>query len=219
MEGLGLTKKLGILCAVFMITGAGLNFAPRPKQVERTEKEVAEMLPLKVQHFDAELAKGEYCSYKMDQSNYDILKPFGIVARTFSDGPEKYDVVVIASRSKESFHDPQVCLKAQGWALSNQREDKIVTKSRGEVPITLFDMELKDQKLTAMYFLKTTQGYYADMSKLKWDMFKYKMKNIGKDDEGSFVRIMPMGPSNVDKMKKFAAEWLDTAVGTSKNYY
>lgn len=215
----GLTKKLGILCAVFLATGATLNFAPRPKQHDMTETQVADMLPLKVKHFDAELAKGEYCSYKMDQSNYDILKPWGIVARTFTDGPEKYDVVVIASRSKESFHDPQVCLTAQGWELSNQRIETMHTETRGDVPITLFEMKNGNDKRTAMYFLKTTQGYYADMSKLKLDMFKYKVKNFGKDDEGAFIRIMPMGPSDEKKMVKFAAQWLDEAVKTSKNYY
>jgi hypothetical protein len=184
-----------------------------------SETEVASMLPLKVKHFDAELAKGEYCSYKMDKSNYDILKPWGIVARTFTDGPEKYDVVVIASRSKESFHDPQVCLTAQGWELSNQRIETMHTQTRGDVPITLFEMKNGNDKRTAMYFLKTTQGYYADMSKLKLDMFKYKVKNFGKDDEGAFIRIMPMGPSDEKKMVKFAAEWLDEAVKTSNNYY
>ncbi|MBS1700441.1 MAG: exosortase-associated EpsI family protein [Armatimonadetes bacterium] len=214
-----MTKKLGILCGLFLATGATLNFAPRAKQVERTEKQIADMLPTKVDHFTAQLAEGQYCSYVMNESNYQILQPWGIVARTFVDGPESYDVVVIASHRKESFHDPQVCLRAQGWELTNQRIDKIETKTRGTVPITLFDMAQGGDKRTAMYFLKTTQGYYADMAKLKWDMFTYKLKHMGKDDEGAFVRIMPMGTRDVDKMKKFAADWIDKAVDTSNNYY
>lgn len=219
MEGLTISKKLGILCALFLATGATLNFAPRTKQVERSEEDIAAMLPLKVDHYTAELASGQTCTYKLDKVNYDILQPWGIVARTFIDGPNKYDVVVIASRRKESFHDPQVCLRAQGWELTNQRTDTIQTKTRGTVPITLFDMAQGGDKRTAMYFLKTTQGYYADMSKLKWDMFKYKLRHLGKDDEGAFVRIMPMGTLNVEQMKKFAADWIDQAAQTSKNYY
>ncbi len=217
MEGLG--KRLGILCAVVLSTGLILNFAPRQKQVERTEAEIAAMLPLKVKRFNAELAQGQYCSYKLDQSNYDVLHPWGIVARVFGDGPDKYEVVAIASRRKESFHDPQTCLTAQGWTLTNQRVSSITTKTRGMVPITLFDMEKGSEKHTSMYFLKVTQGYYAEISKLKLDMFKYKVSHLGKDDEGAFIRIIPEGSSNEEKMKQFAADWIDEAVVTSKNYY
>jgi Protein of unknown function (DUF3485) len=217
MEGLG--KKIGILGIAFLGTGMAINFAPRAKQVDRTEPEIAAMLPEKVGRYFADLPKGEYCSYKMDQSNYDILKPWGIVARLFHNGQEKYDVVVIASRNKDSFHDPQVCLTGQGWGLTNQRIDTVSTKTRGEVPITLFDMEMRGEKKTAMYFFKTTQGYYGDISKVKLDMFTFKLKNFGKDDEGAFIRIIPHGTANLDRMKLFAADWIDTATDTSKGYY
>ena len=219
MERLTVTKKLGILCGLFLATGATLNFAPRPKQVERTEKEIADMIPDRVGNFQAELAPGSYCSYKMEQVNYDVLQPWGIVPRIFVSGDEKYEVVVIASRKKESFHDPQVCLTAQGWNLSNQRVDTVQTKTRGMVPVTLFDMAKNGDHRTAMYFLKTTQGYYAEFGKVKWDMFKYKFLHAGKDDEGAFVRILPNGIRDVDKMKAFAANWIDEATKTSKNYY
>ncbi len=214
-----LSKRVGILCAIVLTTGATLNFAPRQAQVERTEAEIAGMLPLKVKHFTAELAPGQYCTYKMDKTNYDVLQPWGIVARVFADGPAKYEVVAIASRKKESFHDPQTCLTAQGWKLSDQRIVTISTKSRGDVPITLFDMELGTEKKTAMYFLKTTQGYYSEFGKVKWDMFKFKVFHFGKDDEGAFIRIIPLGPSTEAKMKQFAADWIDEAVKTSKDYY
>ena len=217
MEGLG--KRLGILCAIVLTTGATLTFAPRPSQVERTEEQIAAMLPLKVNRYNAELAPGKYCTYTMDKSNYDILNPWGIVARVFVNGPEKYEVVAIASRRKESFHDPQTCLTAQGWTLSNQRVMSITTKSRGQVPVTLFDMTRGTEKLTSMYFLKVTQGYYAEIGKLKLDMFKYKVINLGKDDEGAFIRIIPQGTSTEEKMKQFAADWIDEAVKTSNNYY
>jgi hypothetical protein len=215
----GLAKRLGILCAIVLTTGATLNFAPKPKQVERTEEEVAKMLPLKVKHYNAELAEGQYCSYKLDQSNYEILHPWGIVARNFVDGPSKYEVVAIASRRKESFHDPQTCLTAQGWTLSNQRVETVTTKNRGVVPVTLFDMDMGTDHRTAMYFLKVTQGYYAEFGKLKWDMFKYKVFHFGKDDEGAFIRIIPSGLSSESQMKEFAADWIDEATKTSKEYY
>ena len=217
MEGLG--KRLGILCAIVLTAGATLTFAAKPKQVERTEVEVAAMLPDKVNHYTAEIAKGQYCTYKLDQSNYDILQPWGIVARVFVDGASSYEVVAIASRKKESFHDPQTCLTAQGWLLSNQRVSTVTTKTRGIVPITLFEMDKGSEHLTSMYFLKTTQGYFAEFSAVKWAMFKYKALHIGKDDEGAFIRIIPKGQSSEEKMKQFAAEWIDEATVTSKNYY
>ena len=94
-----------------------------------------------------------------------------------------------------------------------------MTKSRGTVPVTLFEMEKGGEKKTAMYFLKITQGYYAEFGSVKWDMFKYKVLHWGKDDEGAFIRIIPEGPSSEEKMKQFAADWIDEAVKTSKNYY
>ena len=217
MEGLG--KRLGILCAVFLTTGATLNFAAKPKQIERKEPEIAAMLPLKVKHFTADIPKGQYCTTKMDQSNYDILQPWGIVAREFVDGASRFEVVAIASRKKESFHDPQTCLTAQGWLLSNQRVSSTTTKSRGVVPITLFEMEKGGEKLTAMYFLKTTQGYFAEFTAVKWAMFKYKALHVGKDDEGAFIRIIPRSNVSEAKLKQFASDWIDEAVKTSNNYY
>lgn len=212
-------SRLVILAGFFVVSGFAFNLAPRPKQVERTEAEVAEMLPLKVGKLNAQLAPGEYCSYKLDKSNYDVLQPWGIVARQFVGGTERYEVVVIASHKKESFHDPQVCLTAQSWTLSNQREDVIKTATRGDIPVTLFDMEQHGQKLTSMYFFKMTTGYKASIPTVKWDMFKYKVAHVGTEEEGAFIRIIPGTTSSVENLKKFAADWVDEAVKTSNNYY
>ncbi len=215
----GLSKRLGILCAVILTSGIVNHFGPSIPQKERTEEEVAAMLPLKVNNFTAQLANGQYCSYRLDQSNYDVLHPWGIVARAFSNGPEKYEVVAIASRRKESFHDPQTCLTAQGWTLTNQRVSSVETKSRGTVPITLFEMEKGSEKHTALYFLKLTEGYFAEFSTVKTQMLKHKIVHLLKDDEGAFIRIIPEGPSDEDKIKQFASDWIDEAVSTSKGYY
>ncbi len=212
-------KRLAIVCVFFAATGLAYNVAPRPKQVEREEADIAAMLPVKAGSFTAQLAPGQYCTYKLDKVNYDVLQPWGIIARVFTHGAEQYEVVVIASHKKESFHDPQVCLTAQGWALSNQREDTLQTSLRGTLPITLFDMDKGGQKLTAMYFLKMTSGYHAGISDVKWDMFKYKVAHVGIEEEGAFVRIIPSNPTSVEQLKKFASEWVDEATKTSKGYY
>jgi hypothetical protein len=214
-----LNTRVWAVAGVFLVAGAVLSFMPKVKQIDRTEEEVAQMLPRKVGRFDAAMGPEEICSYKMEQSTYDILRPWGIIARVFANGPEQYDVVAIVSRSKESFHDPQICFTAQGWRLSNQRHDTIVTKTRGSVPITLVDMELGGAKTVAMYFFKTQQGYFGDMGAVKSAMLMYKLTHFMKDDEGAFIRVIPKGSTDVELMKKFVGSWIDEAGKVSNGYY
>lgn len=213
-----LKKTLWILSGLLVSIGAAYNLAPRPKESNLTEDQVIEMLPVKVGRFSAMLKPNEKVSYRMDQSSYDILKPWGICARVFVNGNESYDVVAIASNSKESFHDPQICFSAQGWRLSNQRDDVIKTKTRGDVPVTLVDMEQNGDQKVAMYFFRLTKGYYGNMSKVKRDMLVHLFTQRSKD-EGAFIRLIPTGSVDVEKMKKFAADWVDTAGESSKGYY
>jgi hypothetical protein len=211
-------KTLWIMSGLMTSIGLAYNFAPRPAEKNLTEDQVINMLPIKVGRFQPMLKDGEKVSYKMDKSSYDILKPWGICARVFVNGNESYDVVAIASNSKESFHDPQICFSAQGWRLSNQRDDVIKTKTRGDVPVTLVDMEQNGDQRVAMYFFRLTKGYYGNMSKVKKDMLLNLFTNRVKD-EGAFIRLIPTGTVDVEKMKKFAAQWVDSAGETSKGYY
>lgn len=215
----GLTKRIWIVAGTFFVAGLVFSAVPKVKQKDFTEEEVAAMLPVKVGRFDAELARGEYCSYKMDQATYDILRPWGIVARIFSDGPESYDMTVIASRSKESFHDPQICFKAQGWNLTNQRLDYVNTKSKGQLPITMVDMEKDGYKTVAAYFFRTNTGYIGNIKDVKLSMLKYKLTHMMKDDEGAFIRVIPRSTKNEEKLKEFIGNWIDEANRTSKGYY
>jgi hypothetical protein len=214
-----LRKRIWPISIAFLLAGTALSLTPKVKQVDRTEEEVAKVLPVKVGRFDAVMGQGETCSYTMDKSTYDVLKPWGIVARVFADGNEQYDVVAIVSRSKESFHDPQICFTAQGWNLTNQRHDVLKTKTRGDVPITLVDMENGGVRTVAMYFFKTTQGYFGDMSKVKMSMLTYKLTHFMKDDEGAFIRVIPKGVVDVPRMKIFVADWVDEAGKVSAGYY
>jgi hypothetical protein len=128
-------------------------------------------------------------------------------------------VVAIASNSKESFHDPQICFSAQGWRLSNQRDDVIKTKTRGDVPVTLVDMEQRGDNRVAMYFFRLSKGYYGNMGLVKRDMLKHLFTNWGQKDEGAFIRLIPTSSVDVEKMKKFAADWVDAANESSQGYY
>ena len=211
-------KTLWIMSGLLTSIGVAFNFAPRPAETSMTEDQVINMLPIKVGRFQPMMKDGEKVSYKMDQSSYDILKPWGICARVFVNGNESYDVVAIASNSKESFHDPQICFSAQGWRLSNQREDVIRTKTRGDVPVTLVDMEQGGNEKVAMYFFRLSKGYYGNMGKVKRDMLTHLFTKLSKD-EGAFIRIIPTGNLDLEKMKAFAANWVDEANESSKGYY
>jgi hypothetical protein len=212
-------KMLWILAGLMTSIGLAYNFAPRPHEKSMTEDEVIAMLPIKVGKFQPMLKQGEKVSYTMDKSSYDILKPWGICARVFVSGNESYDVVAIASNSKESFHDPQICFSAQGWRLSNQRDDVIKTKTRGDVPVTLVDMEQRGDNRVAMYFFRLSKGYYGNMGLVKRDMLKHLFTNWGQKDEGAFIRLIPTGSVDVEKMKKFATDWVDAANESSQGYY
>ncbi len=215
----GLKKAVWILGVSFVATGLAFNVVPRDHERKLTEDNVLDMLPVKVGRFTPVLKDGEKVSYRMDEGTYGLLKPWGICARVFVNGSESYDVVAIASNNKESFHDPNICFSAQGWQLSNQRLEYIESKSHGRIPVTLVDMEQHGDKRVAMYFFRLNQGYYGDMAKVKRDMLVYTLKNFGKKDEGAFIRIIPTGVVDVEKMKTFAGNWVDSANESSKGYY
>ncbi len=216
--------RLWVTAGLFIVIGGMLAFAGRPQQVKREETWIAKQLPEKVGPFqmvpNAE-REFEYCTYRMNESTYKTLQPWGIVARVFTKGDESYDVVVIGSNAKESFHDPKVCFGAQGWVLGPERVEYIDTKSRGQVPVSVVEMTNQGKKTLAVYFYKTVSaGFTASSQTLRWDMLKHKLVNMGKDDEGAFLRIIPTHDNpDLGKLKQFIGDWLDEANTTSNGYY
>src|SRR5579862_3788753 len=72
------------------------------------------------------------CTYKSPKEVYDDLAPtVGIVARVYESGGQKFDVTLIASRDRASFHDPRVCFTAQHYNPMDGPEITVPTKSRG----------------------------------------------------------------------------------------
>lgn len=222
MERLNL--RLWAVAIVSLAVGAVLFAAPRPEQKARTESWIGQQLPTQVGNFkfisNQEDPSNTLCTYKMDKMTYDTLHPWGIVARVFSNGPEAYDVVVIGSNDKESFHDPKVCFGAQAWTLGAERVEKIHTKTRGDVDVTVVDMTKGNDKTIAVYFYKTQSGFVSTNNGVKISMLKYKITHLGKNDEGAFIRVIPrqLNP-NLENMKAFIGDWLDESGKTSNGYY
>lgn len=217
-------RRRGFVAAgLLLVVGGALAFSPKPNSVHHDEKWVADGLPKRVASFQMAPAQDlsvPYCTYKMDPATYQILRPWGIVPRVFQKGDgESYDVVVIGSNLKDSFHDPAVCFSAQGWTLSNARQETLATKTYGDVPVTMVDMEREGQKTIAMYFYRLRDGYIASNVGAKKEMVVYKLRHFGKDNEGGFIRIIPNSGANLEKLKAFAAQWVDEASKTSGGYY
>lgn len=220
MEGLN-TRSMFLAC-VMASAGAWVMFSSKVDTLKRTEDELLAMAPMKVAGMDyLPAAEDGRFSYKMDEMTYRVLAPFGIVARQYTDGVKGFDAVLIASRSKASFHDPRVCFSAQGFTLEKMIPSTVVTKSRGTVPITLITMtsdKMRNQ-LAAFFYRGPGGKFYGSTQKLKlallWEQFSF-----GKDIDGVFYRVFPTNETTTEEeLKKFIGDWLDAANESSKGYF
>ncbi|MCH7903667.1 MAG: exosortase-associated EpsI family protein [Armatimonadetes bacterium] len=165
-------------------------------------------------------------SYKMAKVAYDTLEPYGIVAKVYVNEKtgESYDVVLIASKSKDSFHDPRVCFSVQGWALNTQWVDSVETETRGLAYMTITDMDGPTGRGKLAAFLYRGQGkFYKSTNELKIGMFIEQLKGGGNLD-GVFYRIIPQhnNPDSdalLSDLKNFIAAYLDAANEASNGYF
>ena len=225
MEGL---KKRAVIAVLLLLAGAGaIAFTKRSIGEPKTEAWMLQNTPKQFGSYrmHASADSRDY-SYKLDDVTYRTLDPYGIVARVYesSETGESYDTVVVASRSKDSFHDPRVCFSAQGWAISNQWADSVQTKTRGKVPVTLVVMDGPGGKNKLAAFVYKGQGkFYASTQRLKLAMFIEQLTG-GHNLDGVFYRIIPQNASPDDKdqttkLKRFIGEYLDAADETSHGYF
>lgn len=211
--------KTRALVAVVVILLAGLSIALTKKDIPDTMDE-SDMLEISARDLDGYRMVGSVenpdYSYRMDEVTYRTLEPYGIVARVFENEQtgERYDVVLIASRSKDSFHDPRVCFSAQGWALTNQWMDTVKTETRGDLPVTIALMDgLSGKGKMAAFLYKGPGRFYGSTKELKLGMFLEQMKG-GADLDGAFYRFIPMhtNPNQtemLEDLKRFIAQYMD----------
>lgn len=225
MEGL---KSRAILCVVALFVAGGASLVFRPAQGEtKTEEWMIENSPQELTGYVTQAgAEDARVSYVMSKSTYDVLEPFGIVARVYRDKEtgESFDVVLIAGRSRESFHDPRVCFSAQGWSLSNQWLDFVDTKTHGRVPVTIALMESPEQKdQLAAYVYKGPGGFFANAQGLKMAMLWERLLGRPASD-GVFYRFIPDHrvtdqAGQTTELKRFVGEYLDAASQSSRGYF
>jgi hypothetical protein len=212
---------------VLLVGGLVVAFTDRPAGEPKTEQWMLETLPLEFGDYRASSSpENNLYTYKMDEVTYGTLDPYGIVARVYtsSETNEEYDAVVIASRSKDSFHDPRVCFSAQGWAIANQWVEMVDTESRGKVPVTLVLMDSADvRNRVAAFLYKGPGGFYGSTQRLKTAMLIEQFFG-GQDLDGVFYRFIPlnldpMDPDRTTKIKRFVAEFVDAANAASDGYF
>lgn len=223
----GLKKRAFIIGGLFVLTGAVVWATPKasfanPKS-EATLEQLApmgvkdyKMLPSDRVHEDPKL---QNVSYRMDESTYAELKPYGIVARIMEKGDKRFDVVLISSNKKSSFHDPRVCFRAQGWTFKEEEQAEIET-SRGKIPVTMVRMVDKNQQpYIAAFTYKGPQGFRSTPQSLAFSMLIEQIK--GRTDiEGAFYRFIPLYENATEaELKDFIRMYLEEAEKTSKGFF
>ncbi len=219
MEGL-MVRVYG-LAGLFLLGGLFAHLATPPAGPPKTEawmertalKEFGSFKMASYDQGDPEV------SYKMDAATYKELAPYGVVARDLSDGNRTFDVVLIASQAKASFHDPRVCFTAQGWQLEQEAKAMAPTASRGDVPVSVAQMKTENGELWAAYFYRGPYGFAATTNDLKLQMFRYSLTNE-KNADGVFYRFIAEDPSSTkEDLVKFIATYLDASAVKTAGYF
>lgn len=219
----GLRKRTLIIAVGFIAVGLGFRALARSPQPTRTESWMEKVTPKEIPGYRMEQsAENPEVSYKSPDMVYDTLVPYGIVARVFTEekGVKSFDVNVIASSTKDSFHDPRVCFTAQGWNIDKETNAVVKTKTRGDVPVTLAEMShAKLGKHPAVFFYKGPDGFTPTTAGLKIQMLKHQFLTL-KDQEGTFYRVIALrSDSTTEDLLKFTGEWLDEANKVSDGFF
>lgn len=222
----GLRKRAIVLAGVFVVVGIGFQaLSARAERITRTESWMIKVAPKELPGYTmvpSRDPKNPDVTYTSDPVVYETLIPYGIVAREFREkgGPKHFDVNVIASSTKDSFHDPRVCFTAQGWNLDNQKEAIVKTATRGDVPVTLAEMNHADYgKHPSVFFYKGPEGFTATTAGIKIQMLKKQFMTL-KDQEGVFYRFIALSPgTSTDDLLKFVGEYLDESGKTSDGFF
>lgn len=210
-----LVAGLMFVVGVFGLLNRGQAAAPK------TEAYLEEKAPTMVEGYRMIPGDpgGMRYTYKMDEGTYKTLKPYGIVARQFTDGGMVFDAVLITSNSHESFHDPKICFSAQGWTFRDLKEETLDVPGIGTIPMTLATMDGPTSGTVAAYLYRGPNGFVASPKRLQLDMFRDVLAGRSAQD-ATFYRFMPATPGvGVDQLKKFIKAYMVAARASSGGYF
>lgn len=220
MEGLKLRSF--ILCGLMLVTAGLAAISTRPKPVTgKDETWMKKVVPGTIgQYSFIPSAKDPEESYHCEKMVYDGLLPtVGMLARVYQAGNNSYDVNLIASRDRNSFHDPRVCFTAQRYTIVQEDPITIKTKTRGEIPATYAQMTGPNGPTAAVFFYRGPNGaFYGTTMGLKWKLFFDALS--GKADlDGVFYRFIPMQNLDKDALVAFVSQFMDESGKASGGYF
>jgi len=215
-----LVKRISIVAGVFVFAGAVFLALPSKPKSNVTEQWMKDNSPTTVDGFNFISSQEDpKISYKMDQATYDMLNPFGIVARNYRKDQRQFDVVLIAGNDKDNFHDPHICFNAQGWTFDKDTVVAIPTKTRGDVPATFAELSNQGRHSMALFFYKGPKAFYPSTPNLGIAMVMGPLLGDFKTD-AVFYRFMPgYDGATKEDLIAFAGKFLDAAKPVSGGYF
>lgn len=222
--------RVFVLGACLLVAGGAIQAMPRPDLHSKDATFMEEKAPRAVGKFKYErnpnaespLKKGEFhdCSYMVDKNTYDLLQPFGVVGRIYSDGSKAYDVLLISGNDKNCFHDNRVCFSGQGFTITKQ-SDEILDTPRGDIPITFLELQHKinGKMMAAMFYKGPKNKWYPLPAPLTLAMFFEQLK-LSTDLDSTFYRIIPQHPNpDKEEFKQFIRDYVVAAEKSSGGFF
>ena len=202
----GLRLRALVLIAVLAATGLATAFRSNVTgYVRPTEAWLEDQVPAKIGDFTfIPSAENPKQSYKMGEDTYKMLDPIGIVARIYTNGREKFDVVVIMGDRPDSMHDPRVCLPAQNWEIVSQKVVTVQTRV-GAIPMVFMEARVpgSGSRVVAFSFRGPT-GFHTEYPALWGDFVRAELAQ-GNIVTGYYVRLTTLdGGGNDAGMLRFA---------------
>ncbi len=224
MEGLKIRSF--VVAGLMAVTAAWAAVSSRPQIVKdnKDEKWMKQVAPVQFDSFRFEPhisndAVDDLESYHSSKMVYDTLQPtVGILARVYDSGTQRYDVTLIASRDRASFHDPRVCFTAQGYEIVDEQSINIPTKTRGIIPVTLAKMKSDQGTSLAIFFYRGPAGFYGTTMSLKWSLWFDQLAGKAFTD-AVFYRFVALGDGDQDRLISFVGNYMDAAGKSSRNYF
>lgn len=224
------TRAVILLC-LFIPAGIAISFLPKPGAPRKSEAWLESQAPKTLPGYSimpyTEDPKNPRpasdtapnISYRMDRKTYDTLKPFGIVCQVFRGHSKAFDAVIITSDSHQSFHDSKVCFQSQGWTLEQDEQDSIVTRSHGEIPVSIITVKNNQGTNLALLTYSGPKGFRSTPLRMFRDMF-FNQLLTGKVSVCHFYRFIALHPgATKEELKEFAATYIDAANASSNGYF
>ncbi|HLK13935.1 MAG TPA: exosortase-associated EpsI family protein [Fimbriimonadaceae bacterium] len=210
---------LGVLMCIVGIVGAIASQLQKPK-FKVTQSWMESKAPAEVGGFSS------IASAPADQATLDALQPYGIVDRDYIKEGKRFNVMLLASDRRESFHSPNVCLPAQGLNITNEHDETVQTRTHGAIRVTIAELTLQSAPADKQYmaFLYRVQNRFLARSGnttlvLTLAMFAGPIRGNFDQDTVFYRFITENSKASEEELRSFVANFLDTAHDTSGGFF